>query len=99
MFEDDRKTKGMVLIGEIGGNEEEEAAAFIKSHVRKPVVAYVAGMTAPHGRRMGHAGAIISGDSGTAESKIKAFESAGVKNRVKQLLYFFYSLNLHPKAV
>ncbi len=78
MFNDDPKTEIIVLIGEIGGNAEEEAAAYIKQNIRKPVVAYIAGQTAPPGKRMGHAGAIISGGQGTAESKMKALTSAGV---------------------
>jgi succinyl-CoA synthetase alpha subunit len=79
LFENDKDTKKIVLIGEIGGDQEEKAAEFISKNVTKKVVAYIAGLTAPEGKRMGHAGAIISGDSGTAESKIKAFEKAGVK--------------------
>src|SRR3989441_11221340 len=78
MFQKDRKTKRIVLVGEIGGTAEEEAADFIERRVTKPVVAYVAGRTAPPGKRMGHAGAIIQGNRGTAESKVKAFEEAGV---------------------
>jgi succinyl-CoA synthetase alpha subunit len=78
LFEADRQTEAIVLIGEIGGSDEEDAAAFIRRHVRKPVVAFVAGQTAPPGKRMGHAGAIISGGTGTAIEKIAAFEAAGV---------------------
>ncbi|MBI4720793.1 MAG: succinate--CoA ligase subunit alpha [Chitinivibrionia bacterium] len=77
-FEKDAKTKAVVLIGEIGGTDEEEAAAFISGHMSKPVVAFVAGQTAPPGKRMGHAGAIVSGGSGTAAEKIEAFRKAGV---------------------
>ena len=78
MFEDDPKTESIVLIGEIGGDAEERAAQYIKDHITKPVVAFIAGQTAPPGKRMGHAGAIISSGSGTAEEKIAAFEAAGV---------------------
>ena len=78
LFEADDKTEAIVLIGEIGGTDEEEAAAFIKESVSKPVVAFVAGRTAPPGKRMGHAGAIISGGTGTAKEKIEAFESCNV---------------------
>ena len=78
MFEDDPETAAIVLIGEIGGDAEERAAKYIKKHIKKPVVAFIAGQTAPPGKRMGHAGAIISSGSGTAEEKIKAFEDAGV---------------------
>ena len=78
MFEQDPKTKGMIMVGEIGGSAEEAAAEYIQSHINKPVVAYIAGVTAPKGKRMGHAGAIISGGKGTAESKYAALEQAGV---------------------
>lgn len=79
MFENDPQTEGIVMVGEIGGHAEEDAAAYIQHHVTKPVVAYIAGLTAPPGKRMGHAGAIISGGTGTAEAKLAALEAAGAK--------------------
>ena len=79
LFEADPATEAIVLIGEIGGNAEIEAAAYIKAHVTKPVVSFIAGQTAPEGKRMGHAGAIISGGEGTAQQKIAALEAVGVK--------------------
>jgi len=95
LFNDDPETEAIVMIGEIGGNAEETAAAYIKEHVKKPVVGFVAGQTAPPGRRMGHAGAIISGGAGTAAEKIRAMEAAGISvcaspaeigERIKSLL-------------
>ncbi len=78
LFQEDPGTEAVLLIGEIGGTAEEEAAAFVNAHMDKPVVGYVAGMTAPPGRRMGHAGAIIAGGKGTAAEKVKAMEAAGI---------------------
>jgi succinyl-CoA synthetase alpha subunit len=77
-FQDDPKTDAIVMLGEIGGTDEQNAAAFVKEYVTKPVVGFIAGQTAPKGRRMGHAGAIISGSSGTAEEKMEAFAAAGI---------------------
>jgi succinyl-CoA synthetase alpha subunit len=78
-FQEDPQTEAIVLIGEIGGNDEEQAAAFIRSNVTKPVAAYVAGFAAPPGKRMGHAGAIVTGSTGTAQAKADALEAAGVR--------------------
>jgi succinyl-CoA synthetase alpha subunit len=78
MFEADPATRGIVMVGEIGGQAEEDAAAYIRNHVTKPVVAYIAGVTAPKGKRMGHAGAVIAAGRGTAEEKYRALEAVGV---------------------
>jgi succinyl-CoA synthetase alpha subunit len=78
-FEADEQTELVVMVGEIGGNEEEKAAEFVQQHMKKPVLAYIAGFSAPPGKTMGHAGAIISGSSGTAQGKKEALEAAGIQ--------------------
>ena len=78
-FEDDPQTQGIVMVGEIGGDAEENAAAFVRERVSKPVIGFIAGLTAPPGRRMGHAGAIVSGKSGTAQGKIEAMQAGGIR--------------------
>ena len=105
-FEDDPDTDAIVMIGEIGGDAEERAAAYIEEHVTKPVVGYVAGFTAPEGKTMGHAGAIVSGSSGTAQAKKEALEAAGVRvgktpsetARLMREIMQGPRLTLHPTA-
>ncbi len=79
MFNDDPNTEAVVMIGEIGGGDEETAAQWVKQHMKKPVVGFIAGLTAPPGKRMGHAGAIISGGKGTAQEKLSVMEACGIK--------------------
>ena len=79
LFNDDPETDAVVMIGEIGGNDEETAAEWVKDHMKKPVVGFIAGVTAPAGKRMGHAGAIISGGTGTAEGKLAVMEACGIR--------------------
>jgi succinyl-CoA synthetase alpha subunit len=79
MFNDDPETDAVVMIGEIGGSDEETAALWIKDHMKKPVVGFIAGVTAPPGKRMGHAGAIISGGKGTAQEKLEVMEACGIR--------------------
>ncbi|GAB3190686.1 succinate--CoA ligase subunit alpha [Nesterenkonia suensis] len=103
-FENDPETKAIVMIGEIGGDAEERAAEYIKANVTKPVVGYVAGFTAPEGKTMGHAGAIVSGSSGTAEAKKEALEAAGVKvgktpSETAHLLREVYPVAVEPSAL
>jgi succinyl-CoA synthetase alpha subunit len=100
-FQDDPETDAIVMIGEIGGTDEQNAAAFVKEKVSKPVVGFIAGQTAPKGRRMGHAGAIISGSSGTAEEKLAAFESAGIAimRRPVDVVALLQKKGQRPKSV
>jgi succinyl-CoA synthetase alpha subunit len=79
MFNDDPQTEAVIMVGEIGGSDEENAAQWVKKHMKKPVVGFIAGITAPPGKRMGHAGAIISGGKGTAQEKLAVMEECGIK--------------------